>query len=72
MSQITVRLMGKRLMEALTNGWELVLRTEDGGEVKVIWVDDNGKVIKGRPVILSSGVYMKARGMHELINAPRP
>lgn len=66
---ITLRLAGKRLREALTNGIELVLVMNDGSEAHIMWVDDNGTPIKGRPLLWNTGVRMKAHGMQELINA---
>lgn len=66
---ITLRLAGKRLREALTNGIELVLVMDDGSEAHVMWVDDNGVPIKGKPILWNTGVRMKARGVQELINA---
>lgn len=66
---ITLRLAGKKLREALTNGIELVLVMDDGSEAHVMWVDDNGAPIKGKPILWNTGVRMKARGVQELINA---
>lgn len=66
---ITLRFYNKKLREAMTNGIELVLVMDDGSEAHVMWVDDNGTPIKGKPILWSTGVRMKARGVQELINA---
>lgn len=66
---ITLRLGGKKLREAITNGHQLVLVMDDGSEAVVVWVDDNGNVIKGKPLLFSAGVRMRARGLQELLSA---
>lgn len=67
---ITRRLRGSKVCEASSNGHILVLRLEDGSEIQIIWTDDNGNVLKGRPVLLSSGARLIAKGVHELIHLP--
>ena len=66
---ITLRLVGKKLRQAVTNGHQLVLQMDDGSEAVVVWVDDNGKTINGKPLLFSTGLRMRAHGMQELINA---
>lgn len=66
---ITLRLAGKKLREAITNGHNLVLVMDDGSEAVVVWVDDNGEVIKGKPLLFSTGMRMRARGLQELLSA---
>lgn len=53
----------------MTNGHVLAIRTEDGAEIKVVWVDDNGKVLKGRPVVQGVGLRLRAEGMREIVSA---
>jgi len=67
---LTMRLGGKKLREALTNGHTLVLVLDDGSEVSVVWVNDNGETIKGKPLLLKTGVRMRAHGLQELLLAP--
>lgn len=66
--QITQRLLGKQIAEVMTNGHVLSIRTADGSHVDIAWVDDNGKPIKGQPVLRSRGIILKAEGMRELID----
>ena len=66
---ITLRLGGKKLREAVTNGTSLVLVMDDGSEAVIVWVNDNGETIKGKPLLFSTGVRMRARGLNELISA---
>lgn len=68
---LTKRLRGKRVAYAATNGHILSIRLEDGSEVNVTWVDDNGRQIKGRPVVESHGVRTLFRGIQDLIFAPK-
>lgn len=68
---LTQRLRGRRVANAQTNGHLLALRLEDNSEVCIAWVDDNGKAIKGRPVMHSSGGRLDARSLHDLIRDPR-
>jgi len=66
---ITLRLGGKKVREALTNGHTFVLVMDDGSEAVVVWVDDNGLPIKGKPLLLSTGARMRARGLNELLSS---
>ena len=67
---LTARLRGKRVAAALCNGVTLNLRMENGDDICIEWVDDNGVPIKGRPVIHSYGGRLVARGMQDLIQTP--
>ena len=42
---------------------------DDGSEVSVVWVDDNGGVIKGKPLLFGTGMRMRAAGLGELLSA---
>lgn len=52
----------------MTNGSVLCIRTEDGAEIRVQWVDDNGNVLKGRPLVEGVGLRLRAEGMKDIIN----
>lgn len=67
---ITSRLRGKTVAEVTTNGHLLVVRTTDGTELTVAWLDGEGTPIKGKPAVAQSGVRMKTRGIHELMYFP--
>lgn len=69
--ELTKRLHGRRVASVQTNGNVLALRLEDNTEVCIAWVDDNGRAIKGRPVMHSSGGRLNARSLHDLIRDPR-
>jgi hypothetical protein len=67
---ITARLRGKRVAAVLCNGATLNLRMENGDDICIEWVDDNGVPIKGRPVIRSYGGRLDARSLQYLIRTP--
>ena len=69
-ADITTRIVGKRIAAVLSNGHVLQLRTACGAELDIVWLDDNGLPVKGRPVIASSGVRPQARGFRDLIHLP--
>lgn len=71
MSQLTQRLLGKRVAAVLSNGHTLQVRTDCGAEIDIVWVDDNGTPIKGKPVLAGSGVRLQARGIRDLIHFPQ-
>lgn len=52
----------------MTNGHVLAIRTEDGAEIRVVWVDDNGNVLKGKPLVQGHGLRLRADGMNEVID----
>ena len=70
MSDVTRLLRGKRVAACLTNGHVLAIQLEDGSEVLVAWVDENGEPIKGRPAVHARGWRLRADGLRELIPAP--
>lgn len=63
---ITHRLRGKTVAEVLTNGHLLQIRTTDGAELTLTWLDDDGKPLKGKPAVAQSGVRLLARGAQDL------
>lgn len=67
---ITARLRGKRIAHVMTNGHILSIRTDDGAEVNIAWVDGEGRAIKGKPVAETFGARLVARGLQDLINHP--
>lgn len=64
---LTERLRGHQVAAVMTNGHVLSIRTESGAEINIAWVDENGVAIKGRPVIQSRGVRLRADGLREAI-----
>ena len=71
MNTLTQRFHGRRVRQCETNGHLLAFRLEDNSVVQVAWVDDNGKPIKGRPVVESSGARLNARSLQEMIRMPK-
>lgn len=67
---LTKRLRGHEVCAVMTNGHVLSIRLEDGSEVNVAWVDDNGRAIKGRPVVQSRGLRLRAEGIRDIIHHP--
>lgn len=67
MSDLTRRLRGKTVAAVLTNGSTLQIRTDDGAEIDIAWVDDNGRPLKGRPVCTNHGVRLIVKGLQELL-----
>lgn len=67
---ITARLRGKKVAAVLTNGHILQIRTEDGAEIDIVWLNDNGEPIKGKPAVRQHGLRLIARGMNELVHYP--
>lgn len=66
---LTRRLRGKQIARVMSNGHVLIIETVDGAEMKIVWVDDNGNIIKGKPLVQSTGVRLyAARGMREIIS----
>lgn len=70
MSELTQRIAGKQVAAVLTNGHVLQLRMRDGSEVDIAWVDGDGRPLKGKPVLLGSGVRLIAAGIRDLIHLP--
>jgi hypothetical protein len=66
---LTNRMRGKQIAAVMTNGRTLLIRLEDGSEIKIAWVNDNGEPLQGRPFIESTGVRLKCEGMREIIHA---
>lgn len=68
---LTNRLRGKKIAAVMSNGHVLAIQCEDGSEIRVAWVDGNGNVLKGMPIVEGVGVRLKANGMQEIIDARR-
>lgn len=64
---ITVRLRGKRIASITTNGTLLRLTMEDNSEMDIAWVDDNGRPIKGRPMVKDFGVRLHGHGIKDIL-----
>ena len=58
--QISLLMAGKVIAEVLKNDEVLIVRCVDGTEVRVAWVDDEGKQVKGRPAIEFAGRHVIA------------
>lgn len=69
-ADITTRIVGKRVAAVLSNGHVLQIRTACGAELEIVWLDDNGRPLKGKPVLAASGVRLQARGIRDLIHMP--
>ncbi len=67
---INIRLSGKRVAEVLANGKVLNIRTHEGDEVMIAWVDENGKPVQGRPVLVQSGARIVGSALKDLANLP--
>ena len=63
---ISARLRGKKLADIICNGHLLKICTDDGAEITLGWLDDNGKLIKGKPAIVTTGVRIHAPGIAQL------
>lgn len=63
---ITRLLRGKRIAQVTTNGSLIRLTMEDNSEMDIAWVDDNGRPIKGRPMIGNFGVRLHAAGIKDI------
>lgn len=68
---ITRRLRGKTVADVLCNGHILQIRTSDGAEINIAWLDDNGRPLKGKPAVAQHGVRLIARGVQELVHYPQ-
>lgn len=68
---LTYRLIGKRVAQVATNGHVLRITSADGVDLDVVWVDDNGVPIKGRPAVLNHGPRLLAQGLQDLIHHPQ-
>lgn len=72
MPDITRLLRGRRVADVWSRGHELQIRTIDGSEVTVAWVDDNGQPIKGRPVVVEHGYRLSAgKAVQGLLHVPQ-
>lgn len=70
MSDLTRLLRGKKVAAVFTNGHILQVRTEDGAELNIAWLNDNGEPIKGKPTVARHGVRLEAKGLKDLILLP--
>ena len=68
---LTQKLHGKAVESVTTNGRLLVIRTADGNETTVAWVDGEGRPIDGKPVVSQTGYRLIARGLQDLMHLPR-
>lgn len=67
---LTLRLAGKTIAAVYTNGHLLQIRTDDGAEITIAWLDDNGVPLKGKPAVAQHGLRLNARGIRDLIHYP--
>jgi hypothetical protein len=67
MTDLNRQLKGREVAQVLCNGSVLMIRTTDGLEVPIVWVNDNGELLTGRPVLGRLGRRIICRGMRELI-----
>ena len=52
---ISLCMTGKVIADVWKSDRCLIIRTTDGCEIKVAWVDDEGRPVSGRPAISSFG-----------------
>jgi len=64
---ITARLRGKTIAAITTNGYAVRITCHDGSEMDVMWVDDNGRRLKGKPMIGNYGVRLAAEGIKDIM-----
>lgn len=64
---ITARLRGKTIAAVTTNGAKLRITCTDGSEMDVLWVDDNARPLRGRPMIGNFGVRLAAEGIKDIL-----
>ena len=69
MTDLTRQLQGKLVEAVYSNGCTLQIRTRDGAEINVQWVNENGDPIRGRPVVTRKGWRLKA-AMRDLLYLP--
>jgi len=53
--------VGRKVEHVITNGHILVIKLDNGMELQVGWANDNGELIKGKPVIKSCGLNVRAK-----------
>ena len=64
MPDISMRMAGKTIELIMKSNERLLIRCEDGTEMQIAWVDDNGKPVKGHPVIKWFGRHVRAKTAH--------
>ena len=64
---ITARLRGKIIAAVTTNGSKLRITCADGAEMDVMWVDENARPLRGRPMIGNFGVRLAAGGIKDIL-----
>ena len=64
---ITARLRGKKIAAITTNGRMLRITCDDNSEMDVMWVDDNARPVRGRPLIGNFGVRLVAEGIRDIM-----
>jgi hypothetical protein len=67
---LTIRMTGKTVQAVYANGYVLSIRCADGSEINVVWVRDNGEIVKGQPMLLNSGARLVSRDINELFKTP--
>ncbi len=59
--QLSLLLAGKTIGDVWTDGRVLNIRTLDGYEVDIAWVDEDGKPANGRPAFSFAGKRVRAK-----------
>lgn len=70
---LSLRFVGKTIEGLFANGKALLIRCGDGkggsiADVKIGWVDANGELVEGRPVIIEQGAVIVAHDLADIIN----
>ena len=61
MPDISMRMAGKTIESVMKSNEVLLLRCEDGTEMQIAWLDDNGRPVKGTPKIIWFGRHVRAK-----------
>lgn len=69
--ELTRSLKGREIEAVMCNGHVVAIQCKDGSEIRIAWVGEDGRPVKGRPVLEGRGVRLKAAGMRELMQTQR-
>lgn len=70
-TNLTALLHGKTVDTVTANGKAMRITMTDGTEVDLVWMNEEGRGLEGRPHILAHGRRIRAVGVNELFNLTR-